>query len=289
MVETVTERRIFLLFVVVVLGQLVLLTAQIPSPSGEGSTLDSLALRVLAPPSRLIARGVDSLHNLRRLLRTRASLQEENRQLNEEIRRLRLEQARRYGLELQLEKLARALDYRPPFSGRVQVADVVYADHASFLRTLVIYMPLEPETSFVPATSPVTSSDGLVGRLLDRQGEYARVQLITDRASSVGAMIARTRRQGIVRGGDGGLLVLDYVPLQADVRQGDQVVTAGIDGVYPQGIPIGVVVSVEAGNELFHRIRVLPAVDFGTLDQVYVLIRGGVPGELEGAGSSASR
>jgi rod shape-determining protein MreC len=285
----VTERRIFLLLLVVVLGQLVLLTAQIPGPSGEGSTLDALALRVLAPPSRLIASAVDSLATVRRSLRSRSSLQGENRRLNEEIRRLRLEQARSYGLELQIEKLARALDYRPPAQGRVQPADVVYADHASFLRTLVIYLPLDGVSPFVPATSPVTSAGGLVGRLLDRQGEYARVQLITDRASSVGAMIARTRRQGIVRGGDGGLLVLDYVPLQADVHEGDRVVTAGIDGVYPQGIPVGVVVSVEPGSELFHRIRVLPAVDFGSLDQVYVLLRGVVPEELRGAGTSASR
>jgi len=284
----VTERRIFFLFVVVVLGQLVLLTAQIPSRTGEGSTLDAIALRVLAPPSRLIASGVDLLAGVRRVLRTQSSLQAENRALNEEIRRLRLEAARRYGLELQLDNLARALDYRPPSPGRVLVADVVYADHASFLRTLVIYLPVDATSDDISATSPVTTSRGLVGRLLDRQGSYARVQLVTDRASSVGAMIERTRRQGIIRGAEGGLLLLDYVPLQADVHSGDIVVTAGIDGVYPQGIPVGTVVSVEPGNELFHRIRVVPAVDFGTLDQVYVLVREAMPAELERGGGSAS-
>lgn len=283
-----TERRIFLLFVVVVLGQLVLLTAQIPSRRGEGSTLDVIALRVLAPPSRLITSGVDLLAGLRRVLRTQSSLQAENRELNAEIRRLRLEAAHRYGLELQLDRLARALDYRPPSPGRVQVADVVYADHASFLRTLVIYLPHPSASDDISSINPVTTSSGLVGRLLDRQGDYARVQLITDRASSVGAMIERTRRQGIIRGAEGGLLLLDYVPLQADVHSGDLVVSAGIDGVYPQGIPVGTVLSVEPGNELFHRIRVVPAVDFGALDQVYVLVREALPAELGRGGGSAS-
>ncbi len=91
--------------------------------------------------------------------------------------------------------------------------------------------------------------------------------------AAVGGMVLRTRRQGVVRGGGrrSGGLELDYVPLQADVRPGDRVVTAGIDGVYPRGIPIGTVVPVEQGGQLFHRIQLAPAVDFGALDQVYLL------------------
>ena len=93
------------------------------------------------------------------------------------------------------------------------------------------------------------SPDGLVGRVFTVAGPYAKVQLITDRAAGVGGMILRTRRQGVVRGGGRGSgLELDYVPLQADVRPGDRVLTAGIDGVYPRGIPIGTVVSVEPGG-----------------------------------------
>ncbi|MGB5296478.1 MAG: rod shape-determining protein MreC, partial [Thermoanaerobaculia bacterium] len=99
----------------------------------------------------------------------------------------------------------------------------------------------------------------------------AKVQLITDRAASVGAMIERTRRQGVIKGGGHGNLELDYVSLQADVRVGDVVTTAGIDGIYPRGIPVGTVAAVIPGDELFYEIRVIPQVDFGLLDQVYVL------------------
>jgi rod shape-determining protein MreC len=79
------------------------------------------------------------------------------------------------------------------------------------------------------------------------------------------------------------LLALDYVPLQADVRPGDRVLTAGIDGVYPRGIPIGTVISVRGGGQLFHQIEVVPAVDLGTLDQVYLLDYQEVPPALKEA------
>jgi cell shape-determining protein MreC len=56
--------------------------------------------------------------------------------------------------------------------------------------------------------------------------------------------------------------------------------TAGIDGVYPRGIPVGTVTSVSQGGQLFHRIQLAPAVDFGSLDQVYLLEFEPVPQEL---------
>jgi rod shape-determining protein MreC len=174
--------------------------------------------------------------------------------------------------------------YGTPPPGRIRAVDVIYVDYASWLRTLVLY------TGDAPArkNQPVLSPDGLVGRVLDVSGPYAKVQLITDRAAGVGGMILRTRRQGVVRGGarGSGALELDYVPLQADVRVGDQVLTAGIDGVYPRGIPVGTVVKVEGGGQLFHKIQLAPAVDFGALDQVYLLDYEAVPLKLKENGPS---
>jgi rod shape-determining protein MreC len=94
-------------------------------------------------------------------------------------------------------------------------------------------------------------------------------------------MIERTRRQGVARGAGAGVLDLDFVPLQEEVQIGDRVVTAGIDGIYPRGLPVGTVVAVEPGSELFHDIRLRPAVDFGLLDQVYVLESELVPEEAK--------
>ena len=62
----------------------------------------------------------------------------------------------------------------------------------------------------------------------------------------------------------------------------------GIDGVYPRGIPIGTVVSVEQGGQLFHRIQLAPAVDFGSLDQVYLLDFEAVPEKIKESRPSGS-
>ena len=214
----------------------------------------------------------------------RGTLLDENRQLRREVEGLRLRLLRMTDVEGEMLRLGEAMRYPTPPAGRIRAVDVVYVDHTSWLRTMILYTGQERARKDQPVLSP----GGLVGRVITVSGPYAKVQLLTDRAAAVGGMILRTRRQGVVRGtGRGSGLELDYVPLQADVRPGDRVLTAGIDGVFPRGIPIGTVVAVEAGGQLFHRIQVAPAVDFGTLDQVYLLEYQAVPQTLKEAAPGA--
>jgi rod shape-determining protein MreC len=267
----VDERRTGWVLIVVLVGQLVYLAIQ-GGRAGE-TRLEGVGLRVLGPMAHGVASIPEELAGAREGVKLRGTLLEENRQLRREAADLRLQLLRLTDVEGELLRLGNAVRYPTPPAGRIRAVDIVYADHTSWLRTLILY------TGQVEArhNQPVLSPDGLVGRVVHVAGPYAKVQLITDRAAGVGGMILRTRRQGVVRGGLGTGLELDYVPLQADVRPGDRVLTAGIDGVYPRGIPIGTVASVEPGGQLFHRINVAPAVDFGTLDQVYLLEYQAVP------------
>jgi rod shape-determining protein MreC len=271
----VDERRTGWVLIVVLVGQLVYLAIQ-GARAGE-TRLEGVGLRVLGPMAHGVASIPEELSGAREGVKLRGTLLEENRQLRREAADLRLRLLRLTDVEGELLRLGNAVRYPTPPAGRIRAVDIVYADHTSWLRTLILY------TGEVEArhNQPVLSPDGLVGRVVHVAGPYAKVQLITDRAAGVGGMILRTRRQGVVRGGLGTGLELDYVPLQADVRPGDRVLTAGIDGVYPRGIPIGTVASVEPGGQLFHRINVAPAVDFGTLDQVYLLEYQAVPQTLK--------
>lgn len=266
------ERRIGWVLIVVLAGQLVFLAVQ-GARAGE-TQLEVLGLRLLGPMARGVAAIPHGFAGAREEVKLRGTLLQENRLLRREVQDLRLRLLRVTDIEGEMLRLGAAVRYPTPPAGRIRAADIVYVDHASWLRTLVLY------TGELPArvNQPVLSPDGLVGRVITVAGPYAKVQLITDRAASVGGMILRTRRQGVVHGGGrGGGLELDYVPLQADVRPGDRVLTAGIDGVYPRGIPIGTVLSVENGGQLFHRIQLAPAVDFGAMDQVCLLEYPGVP------------
>ncbi len=268
-----TERRARWLLFALLVSQFLLLSAQIPEPGARTSRLEAAVLRIVAPFAHLVSSLSDGAAAASAGLARRGELIEENRRLKEEVEILRRRQAELHGIEESLRRLSAVLEYTPPPGRTLRVADIVYIDHASWLQTLMLYVGAAP----VRPNQPVVSSEGLVGRVIVVPAPYAKVQLITDRAASVGAMIQRTRRQGVVRGASGGALEMSFVPLQADVQVGDLVVTAGIDGVYPLGIPVGTVTEVSPGNELFHRIRLVPRVDFGVLDQVYVLQRDPVP------------
>ncbi len=269
------ERRTGWVLIVVLAAQLVYLAIQ-GAKAGE-TRLESLGLRLLGPMARAVTGAPRSLSEFREGLKLRGTLQEENERLRREVETLRLRLMRLSDIEGEMLRLGAAVRYPTPPAGRIRAVDIVYVDHASWLRTLILYL------GDVPArrNQPVLSPDGLVGRIIAVSGSYAKVQLVTDGAASVGGMVLRTRRQGVVRGGRRGGLELEFVPLQADVRPGDRVLTAGIDGIYPRGIPIGTVIKVEPGGQLFHRIELAPAVDFGSLDQVYLLDYEAAPEKLK--------
>ena len=230
-------------------------------------------VRLVAPITGFVTWVGHSVTGFTENMALRRTLLAENLRLRDEVGKLREQSIRSFGLAEDLDRLAVALTYTRAFEPELQVADLVYVDYASWLQTAI----LKTSADTVEINQPVVSGKGLVGRVVLVTGPYAKVQLISDRAASIGVMIERTHRQGVVKGASRGSLELDYVSLQADVRVGDVVITAGIDGIYPRGIPVGTIAAAIPGDELFYEIRVAPAVDFGLLDQVYILKEETVP------------
>lgn len=252
---------------VLVIGQLILLTLQVRGEGGQPSLLETGVVGVVSPVAVAVDWVASRVKNFAGQVSLNRTLTAENRRLREELADLQIERIRHFGLEQDLERLSRAVSYERAIGASLQAANIVFIDHASWLQTALVSVP----SGQARLNQPVVSADGLVGRVVLLTGRYAKIQLITDRAASVGAMIERTRRQGVLQGSGRGVLELEFVPRQSDVRVGDRIVTAGIDGVYPRGIPVGTVTSVEAGDELFHEIAVVPRVDFGLLDHVFLL------------------
>lgn len=273
-----THRRLRLLLAALLIGQLFLLALQEPDNDGSGSLLEGAALRGLGPLAWMVDRVSGIFASASSGARSRSELLDENRKLRAELLELRRGALRLEGLEQENEGLARTLGFSRREQGRLRAAEVVYADHGSWLRSLVLYAG--SSGGGARRNQPVLTSDGLVGRVVRVAGGYAKVQLVTDRAASVGVQLERSRRQAVLRGSAPGELLLDYVPRQATIEVGERVLTAGIDGVYPRGIPVGVVISVEPGDEAFHRVVVRPAVDFSRLDFIYLLEGESVPPEL---------
>lgn len=277
-----SERHVLWVLILVLTAHLLLLAFQV---RGEhGSLVESAAVRVVSPVPRLVAWLSGSMDEVGESFRTREEVERENREMRERLEAIELELFRLRTVEEERDRLAAALEFTPQVPGRLRPVEVVYLDHSSWLRTLILHLGELPAR----LDQPVVSPDGLVGRVIGIAGPYAKVQLVTDRASAVSAVIDRTRRQALIRGG-GESLDLDFVPLQASVLPGDRVLTAGADGIYPRGIPIGTVMEIGEGGELFREIRVTPAVDFAFLDRVYLLEREAIPSELTEEDSVAGR
>jgi rod shape-determining protein MreC len=99
------------------------------------------------------------------------------------------------------------------------------------------------------------------------------VQLLVDRNAAAGAIVERTRAQGVIVGAGDERLRLEYVSEVSDLAVGDVVVTSGIDGIYPKGFVIGRIESLEKSGTAYKRITVKPAIDFSALEEVLVVMK----------------
>jgi rod shape-determining protein MreC len=103
-------------------------------------------------------------------------------------------------------------------------------------------------------------------------GNTSTVQLIIDRSAAAAVRIDRSRTEGIAMGNGDGTLRLEYLSATADIQQGDTVVTAGIDGIYPPGLALGLVERVERAGSTYRQVVIRPFADFSRLETVLVLV-----------------
>ena len=102
--------------------------------------------------------------------------------------------------------------------------------------------------------------------------DFSTVQLLTDPANRIASRIQRSRDMGIAKYRQGEGMILDNFPVQGEIIVGDTVISSGLGQVYPSGLKIGIVTSVERGpDEVFCRVRMKTSADFGRLDELFVL------------------
>lgn len=279
-----SNRRARWLVLSLLLGQFALLIPQVHKRIGASTRIERWATATLAPFA-LAVRGFDrGVEEVAARVVSRHELEAENQRLQGEVQKLRRRLIPLEASAEQTRRLAAAVHYADRQGTSITAADIVYSDPSSWLKTIIVHLP----HGRVVVDQAVVASGGLVGRVILVTGDFAKVQLITDRAASAGVMIERTRRQGVAEGNGSDTLDLSYIPLSADVRVGDRVITAGNDGIYPSGLLVGMVKSVAPGGDLFHRVELTPAVDFSRLVQVYILAHKPVPATIKEAIPSAS-
>jgi rod shape-determining protein MreC len=202
------------------------------------------------------------------------SLVRENEELRAEVGRLRAEVAELTEYRLENERLKRLLQYRDAAPGRgpLVVARVIARDPGNWFGTVTID---RGSADAVRRNMTVVTPDGLVGRVVAVRAHTSDVLLITDPRSSVGGLIQETRIPGVVEGlaGGFGLLRMLYIAKDAPVEVGQTVITSGLGGLFPKGIPVGTVAEVRPeGSGLFQVVVVRPFAQLNRLEEVAVLL-----------------
>jgi len=261
-------RRTRSLLVAVVLGHVLLISAQVATPGGP-SLLRTTVVGVVTEfqeASWIVAGALHSVWDGYAALR---GVREENARLARENTDLRVQLQQAGANAAGASDMRALLGLRPHLPWTTTGADVVAGSLSPDYRAITIDKGLGDG---VRRDMPVINSAGVLGRVALPAGNTATVQLIIDRSAAVAVRIDRTRTEGIALGHGDGTLRLEYLSATAEVTEGDTVVTAGIDGIYPQGLGVGRVERVQRAGPAYRQVVVRPFADFSRLETVLVLV-----------------
>jgi rod shape-determining protein MreC len=191
----------------------------------------------------------------------------ENRRLTNELGALRLENQITSELLSENERLREALGFKklsPPAS---VTAQVIGRDSSPSSSTVTVN---KGSLAGIDRDLAVITPDGVVGRVQAVLPGTARVQLLTDPGSTIAVRVQRNREEGLLEG-KLDRCALKYVSFYIDVQEGDLLVTSGLDGIYPKGLPVARVTKVrkhEASS--FQTVYADPVVRISRLEEVLV-------------------
>ncbi len=271
------------LFLGVVLGHILLISAQVNSRSGV-PVLESVTFGVFSEIQRVVFGVTSSVSRvwtgyigLRHVKAENDALKQQLSDAQIALQTQRAQADRARGLE-------QLLELRDSTTMQTAAAQIIGAAATPDFRTVTID---KGTASGLKVDMAVIAPAGVVGRVVVSSLRAAKVQLLIDRNAAAGAIIERSRAQGVVVGGGDGRLLLEYMSEGFDVAVGDVVVTSGIDGIYPKGLVIGNVDDVEKAGAAYRRISVRPAVNFSALEEVLVVMSP-TPTRDSAAGGSGS-
>jgi rod shape-determining protein MreC len=270
------RRRGTLIIISLVLCALVLIVLQISGRYG-GDEFHKVGLRPLSPWQRAFHWFVGSVHAVFQNYILLVNLKDENHQLQEEVRRLKQENADLKESAQTLGRLQRLLLLKAQVPGAMIAAEVIAFSPSAWFRTIVIN---KGQRDGVKKGFPVVTLEGVVGKVTRVSSSSSVVLLVIDRNSSVDCLAQRTRTRGILEGEGGGRCYLRYVSRTEDIQVGDHIFTSGLEEIFPKGLSLGEVVKVEKkAYGLFQEIEVMPSADLGRLEEVMVIVRPAREGE----------
>lgn len=193
----------------------------------------------------------------------------ENRELKQQIEQMRLEQVRLNEDAAQAHRLQNLLAFKEQFVAKTVAAQVIGSSGTDSSR--VVYID-KGENAGIARDMAVITAEGIVGKILLVYPSVSQVLLINDQSSGVGAILEKSRLQGVLRGAATGEVILEHIMKDEDVSPGERVLTSGGDQIFPKGLPVGTVARVDKGKDVFLNVKIKPAASLSKLEEVLVLV-----------------
>lgn len=251
-------------------GQVLALAVQVQRPTENRSTrlIRIWAVSAVTPLEKGIVGLQSGIGNLWHSYFYLRGVRQENRDLRKKIQDLEIERVRLNEDAEQARRLQLLLGFKEQYISQTVAAQVIGSSGSEQSRSVYID---KGSSDGVKPDMPVITADGIVGKVLRVFKSTSQVLLINDQTSGVGAILEKSRLQGVLRGTPAGEVVLEKVMSDEPVQPGEQVLTSGGDQIFPKGLPVGTVTKVSPGAELFLNIRVKPAADMTRLEEVLVI------------------
>jgi rod shape-determining protein MreC len=257
-------RVLFLITILLIVG-LLLLASII---GGRFGTPHQVTLDFIGPLQNAVTRTVTGLEILKNDYIALWNVRAENKRLRVLVDKYLTELGEYregYSTYLHLEEL---LDFKGKLDFQPLAARVVGKEPAYWYQTIVVDRGRKDDVlKGMIALAP----SGVIGQVIHTGEHYSKILLANAPSSAIDAMIQKNRIRGILKGAGGKGYILHYVLKNADVEVGDYIVTAGIGGIFPAGIPLGKVSRIHQKKRgMFQEIEVQPHVDFQKLEFVFI-------------------
>ena len=225
---------------------------------------------VVEPVYRLAGLPAVGVRTLSVAFADRQRLTEQNQRLREDLLLANAKLNRMAAVAQQNQRLKQLLDTRQSLGLKVQLARVIGVDLGAYRYRLTLNLGARDG---VEPGQPVIDAHGVMGQIKEVLPTTSLVMLVTDPEHAIPVVIERSGLRTVAYGSrDGDQLTLPDIPLAADVRVGDHLLTSGLGGRFPPGFPVGDVASVSpSATGMFQVAHARPAADIYRSEDVLLL------------------
>lgn len=242
--------------------------------SRSWNPFEKVAVEITAPFQKLFANAFNATRSMWYRYFNLVNTHKQNLLLRDEIYSLRAENFFYKERLATYQRLEKQFQLSEAPDKKAVDAQVIGWDPSGLFKAVIID---KGWLSGLTVNMPVINADGVVGRVVSVSKNYSKVLLLIDQNSAVDCVTQRSRDSGIVKGLSSKTISydpsMDYVSKLSDIEVGDAVITSGIGGIFPKGIPVGQVIDVQTPpDELFMEIKIKPSVDFSKIEEVLVIL-----------------